>query len=994
MAKIIKRVGIVFFALVISCLLIVGVTLSSNVASESFELDSNANKNIQNSADYSVTLTSSNQASKWKEAIQYSLDNGGVNVNVTLGANWTATEGGEFTTSFGTGVGFNKGSIFIPQGSTITLDLNGYSLDRHLENRSAGPVIHINGIFNLYDNKYTTIKASELNSVDKIKASNIGKVTGGSAVYPSYTNTYSGGVYMDESGKFNMYGGIIYNNSGKYGGGISVQPSATQFNMYDGLIAFNNAIDGGAVAAHSDTNLYGGFMRNNIANAFGGAICYGGYDGRAANLVINGCIITNNESQGVGNVFDGGSGGGVFHHSDNGGNLYLGAGTQIYGNTSNGQASNLGLRQDIKIIISESLLKDGKSAYVGINLRDGYPGVFTEGYSEHNTLAPNRFFFSDDSGFVVSSKSNEIELVSGTKPSSLITWCISTGVNTYNYQSSNVILPYNDKGYSVSISGLSFHDSNGTSNTMFWKKNPGNYSFYVDGNYLNPTFTLTILDGKINAPVANTQTYVYNGSAQEYLPSNFDTNTMYITNNIAINAGKYNAFVTPNLYNTWSDGSKNPIIFEYVIEPKKLQIPTAVENLFLYDGNEHILNKYDNFDTNTMKIENNQATDIGKYKAKISLKDTKNYTWADGSTTPKEIAYEIIHSGIVAKETSGYEYIYFDNNYRKSYGSAYTHKLNDTNLNNKKFILGSIKANTTINTFIASLKNDSNLLKVYNTKGKLLFDGLISDGVISQSAKNILVGTGFKVEFYQNNTETSAYDTIYLSVLGDVNGDGIINASDVAYLRQVANDSTLLENMPLERQLACMINNKGGITEVDSEILRNYIGKEIDLEKFMESETANTSNTYTYLTLDRDNMLRKVSESKTNVIGNIAVNTSVEMLKTKLAEIGINISAITIYNRKGEAVSDNSAIVGTGWRIEIGGEVTYLSVLGDLTGDGRITAADISYLRALVVNDTTNVQDCILLSAILLNKGGITTADSEVLKQAIKGSILLSEYNN
>ena len=96
---------------------------------------------------------------------------------------------------------------------------------------------------------------------------------------------------------------------------------------------------------------------------------------------------------------------------------------------------------------------------------------------------------------------------------------------------------------------------------------------------------------------------------------------------------------------------------------------------------------------------------------------------------------------------------------------------------------------------------------------------------------------------------------------------------------------------------------------------------------------------------------------------------------------------MTIYNRKGEAVTDNTAIVGTGWRIEIGGEVTYLSVLGDLTGDGRITAADISYLRALVVNDTTNVQDCILLSAMILNKGGITTADSEVLKQVINGRV-------
>ena len=66
--------------------------------------------------------------------------------------------------------------------------------------------------------------------------------------------------------------------------------------------------------------------------------------------------------------------------------------------------------------------------------------------------------------------------------------------------------------------------------------------------------------------------------------------------------------------------------------------------------------------------------------------------------------------------------------------------------------------------------------------------------------------------------------------------------------------------------------------------------------------------------------------------------------------MGINISAMTIYNRKGEAVNDNTAIVGTGWSIEIGGEVTYLSVLGDLTGDGRITAADISYLRAIAAS--------------------------------------------
>ena len=90
------------------------------------------------------------------------------------------------------------------------------------------------------------------------------------------------------------------------------------------------------------------------------------------------------------------------------------------------------------------------------------------------------------------------------------------------------------------------------------------------------------------------------------------------------------------------------------------------------------------------------------------------------------------------------------------------------------------------------------------------------------------LATGSKVELYSNSTDTTPFDTIYLSVLGDVTGDGRITASDVAYLRQVANDSQALESMSIEKRLAGMINNKGGITEIDSEILRNYIDKQID----------------------------------------------------------------------------------------------------------------------------------------------------------------------
>ncbi len=529
----------------------------------------------------------------------------------------------------------------------------------------------------------------------------------------------------------------------------------------------------------------------------------------------------------------------------------------------------------------------------------------------------------------------------------------------------------------------------------------------VDSNYRMPLWnrvkTFTITPRYLDRPTIKSgtgSTFTYDGTQHQLQLNNY--NTTYLTGlQSYTDAGWHETKISikspGNCYWKTTTGSSSgtdtaDITFMMEILLKPIEKPILGDNEFIYTGQE-ITFLPDGFDASQMEITGNKNTDVGEYTAKVT--PNSNYKWSDNTTTAIEFKYRIFPPGVVVKDGVKYDYLYIDsNNIKKSYGNSYIHRIDDHNLNLvngvSKYVLGNIPANTSIETFLQNLYSDRNLIKIYAKESDItpIYDGL--SGTRSNLSQTL--ATGFKVELYESSEDTTVLDTIYLSVLGDINGDGMINASDVSYLRQVANDSTLLENMPIEKKLACMINNKGGITEVDSEILRNYIGKEIDLDKFMESETANTNNTYTYLTLDRDNMLRKVSESKTNVIGNISLNTSVETLKSKLAEMGINISAMTIYNRKGEAVSDNSAIVGTGWRIEVGGEETYLSVLGDLTGDGRITAADISYLRAIAASDTTNVQECILLSAILLNKGGITTADSEVLKLVINNKISIDKY--
>ena len=305
--------------------------------------------------------------------------------------------------------------------------------------------------------------------------------------------------------------------------------------------------------------------------------------------------------------------------------------------------------------------------------------------------------------------------------------------------------------------------------------------------------------------------------------------------------------------------------------------------------------------------------------------------------------------------------------------------------------MGGISTNTKLSVFLNNLRNDLNLIKVYDKNSHIIYDGIASNGIIPESVTNILVGTGFKVELYENTTSSTAFDTVYLSVLGDVNGDGRITASDIAYLREIAKDNSILNSIDVEYRLAAMVNNKGGVTNIDSEILYNVMANEIELNIFFKSGV-NTDSSYKYLTLNKENgkYERVVSETATNVIGNISVNTKVSELKSKLATLGVNTAGITIY--KNEQVLDDNAIVGTGCYFEIAGVKTYISVLGDLNGDGRISASDIMYLNEIKAEDYTEIEDHIILSAIILNTGKITSADVEVLRDNIENFTALSNY--
>ena len=579
-------------------------------------------------------------------------------------------------------------------------------------------------------------------------------------------------------------------------------------------------------------------------------------------------------------------------------------------------------------------------------------------------------------------------------------WGTDTCVYDAQFHKVSLTLSYAGRYYDTNIQTLLGGTNVGTG-INFTDGIIKNSTGRVDSNYRMPLWnrvkTFTITPRYLDRPTIKSgtgSTFTYDGTQHQLQLNNY--NTTYLTGlQSYTDAGWHETKISikspGNCYWKTTTGSSSgtdtaDITFMMEILRKPIEKPILGDNEFIYTGQE-ITFLPDGFDASQMEITGNKNTNVGEYTAKV--KANSNHYWSDISST-QEISFEyrIIPPGIAVKSGVDYDYQYIDsNNIRTNYLKNYMHKWDDGTLNlvngQPRHVLGNIPLNTSVETFLQNLYNDRNLIKIYANESNLniIYDGLL--GVRDNLSQTL--ATGNKVELYNNNGEKT--DTIYLSILGDINGDGRINASDVSYLRQVANDSTLLENMPIEKKLAGMINNHGGITEADSEILRDILSKKLNIEDFISTVIGDRNEEYTYIRIVNN----KREDGPSSIIGNIMLNTTVREFLDKYKTSN---PIVTIRNRQGEQVTDENAIVGTGWSIDISyqGEIyTYwLSILGDLTGDGRITAADVTYLRAIVAGE--EAPEHVKLAGMILNKGGITAADGEVLKQVIKGTVEIKKY--
>ena len=225
--------------------------------------------------------------------------------------------------TYGTGGGEHASETLVLSGKTVTLDLNGNTIDRGLAWEAAqegGYVISVSGTLTLTGS---------------------GTITGGKNA------GNGGGVYVASKGSLTMNSGIsIEYNSAENGGGVYV--------------------DGGTFT------LSGGTFTGNSASSNGGGVYV--YSG---SFYLSGGTISDN-----GVTSDNSHGGGVYVY-DTGTYFYLSGNPTISGNRKNGSASNLYLEGGKAITITGPLTN---ATPIGVG-KDGSGFPITEGLSGYGTNA-------------------------------------------------------------------------------------------------------------------------------------------------------------------------------------------------------------------------------------------------------------------------------------------------------------------------------------------------------------------------------------------------------------------------------------------------------------------------------------------------------------------------------------------------------------------------------------------------------------------------------
>lgn len=190
------------------------------------------------------------------------------------------------------------------------------------------------------------------------------------------------------------------------------------------------------------------------------------------------------------------------------------------------------------------------------------------------------------------------------------------------------------------------------------------YLYWVDGTTDPITLEWTIDPCPVYVPTVAGK-YTYNGNTQEVLFDNCNTQAITLTGELSgRNVGTYTVTASLNDNYVWVDGTTEDITIEWTIDAYVVTIPYIKPYEYIYSGQYYRISDSDIEGWNSALMTRSDADDpyeylAGTYTFSISLRDTNNYVWSDGTITPKEYQWTI-QRAVIAYPTISGTYVFND----------------------------------------------------------------------------------------------------------------------------------------------------------------------------------------------------------------------------------------------------------------------------------------------------------------------------------------------
>lgn len=229
-----------------------------------------------------------------------------------------------------------------------------------------------------------------------------------------------------------------------------------------------------------------------------------------------------------------------------------------------------------------------------------------------------------------------------------------SAVTTFTYTGEEINFLEQFEGYdssTTSATGVVNTDA-GTYTATFSLKDK-TATVWEGGGTANISFSWSIAKLNVTKPTASTTSFTYSGSQRTLSVKNY--NEKYMTR-----AGTYQATavgdytVTYTLSSTknlqWADGTNQAISIEWHILARLLAKPELTGNgSYEYSGSEKSVTITGFASGSMTRTGTYAATDAGNYSVTFTLKNTTNTTWADGSTDPITLDWEIARKKLSAE---------------------------------------------------------------------------------------------------------------------------------------------------------------------------------------------------------------------------------------------------------------------------------------------------------------------------------------------------------